>query len=319
MTNELLSVIVPVYNSERFLDLCLTSILNQSYVNFEVILVNDGSTDDSENICLKFCNLDSRFKYFKKENAGASSARNFGLDHCQGDYISFIDSDDYIELDMFDKMINAMMKFDCDIVICGRYKDYDKKIKKVNCSNHIKQYSVNKSICNMMANMKMDFSPCDKLYRRNLWKDIYFPIGVTGEDMLVLPKVFEKAKKIIHIGLPLYHYRYNSNSVTTSSFNEHTFDSKKAIEYFSSIYHNGSLFERLSLQSFITIQYNYYLQKSYTYEGTNDELFKEYIDYLKKHIFQIIMNPRIKSKTKMMTFILLTPNLYKKFFISKYK
>ena len=312
--NNIISVIVPIYNSENHLKICLDSIKKQTYKNIEVILVNDGSTDKSEKICLDLCNTDKRFRYYKKNNGGASSARNFGLKMSKGEFISFIDSDDYIELNMLEKMLKAIYEYDADITVCGRFKDYDKKIKTLHSSKKIKIFDSNQSICNMLANKNMDFSPCDKLFKRNLWENIFFPEGVTSEDMLVLPKVFFKASKIVHIGIPLYHYRYTHNSVTTSSFNQHTFDSLHAIEYFSKIYENGNFSEKLSLQAFKTIQYNFYLQKEFSYEGVNTELFTKYKDYLKNNLIFIILNPKIKFKTKSMSILLLIPSLYKKIY-----
>lgn len=311
MKDYFLSVIIPVYNSEHYLDECICSIIKQSYKNFEVLLVDDGSTDSSKSICLKYCSLDSRFKYLQKKNGGAASARNFGLNECKGDLISFIDSDDFIESTMFEDMIKAIVRYKADIVICGRFKDYDNKRKRINCMKYETSFDSQTCLCKMMTGRGMDFSPCDKIYRKDLWDQIYFPEGITGEDIMILPDIFDRASTIIHVGKPLYHYRYTPNSVTTSRFNKHTFDTVHAITKLSDKFYNGNFFERCSLQAFITIQYNYFLQKLYTIDNS-DILSTKYRMYLKKNLLLICINPYIKFKTKLMTILLMFPALYKK-------
>ena len=118
MNNELLSVIVPVYNVEEYLERCIESIIASSYKNIEIILINDGSTDKSVHICEKLKAKDERIKVFHKENEGVSSARNYGLENVKGEYITFVDSDDYIDKHMYTNLMNIMLKEDADIVYC---------------------------------------------------------------------------------------------------------------------------------------------------------------------------------------------------------
>ena len=123
MNNELISIIVPIYNTEKYLRQCLDSILNQTYTNFEVLLVNDGSTDSSGMICQEYVENDSRFRYFEKENGGASSARNLGLERSGGAYITFIDSDDWVEPNYLDVLYTALKENDTDVAI-STYKRF---------------------------------------------------------------------------------------------------------------------------------------------------------------------------------------------------
>lgn len=108
--DSLISIVIPIYNAEKYLEECLNSIKNQTYKNFEVIMVNDGSKDDSETICKRFSEDDTRFRYLKKENGGVSSARNLGLDNVEGDYITFIDADDWIDENHLELLINSIKK-----------------------------------------------------------------------------------------------------------------------------------------------------------------------------------------------------------------
>lgn len=123
----LISVIIPVYNAEKYLEQCLNSIKNQTYKNFEVIIVNDGSKDNTDSICKKFAQSDSRFRYFSKENGGVSSARNFGLDNANGHYITFIDGDDWVEHNHLEILIKSITENNSDIAICS-YKEFDNNI-----------------------------------------------------------------------------------------------------------------------------------------------------------------------------------------------
>ena len=126
MRKKLYSIIVPVYNCEQYLEKCLNSLLKQSYKNIEIILINDGSNDNSEKICLNYKKLDSRIKYYKKDNGGVSSARNLGINVCNGDYITFLDSDDYLDIDTIEFINNYINKSDIDLIRYGFIKEYDK-------------------------------------------------------------------------------------------------------------------------------------------------------------------------------------------------
>ena len=118
MENELISIIIPMYNTEQYIECCLDSIRRQTYKNLEVIMIDDGSTDNVATICKKYCNKDSRFRYFYKQNEGVSIARNMGLEIANGDIIAFVDSDDYIKENMIENMVSKMEKEKSDIVIC---------------------------------------------------------------------------------------------------------------------------------------------------------------------------------------------------------
>lgn len=314
-----LSIIIPIYNTSKFLDQCLNSINNQKYNNYEIILVNDGSTDNSEQICLEFCEKNDRFKYYKKTNGGSSSARNFGLSKATGDFISFIDSDDYIENDSFEILVNSIVKYNADIIIFGRYKDYGNKKIKVFASKKDKVYKPNKVICEMLSGKNMDFSSWDKIYKKELWEDIEFPLGITGEDIVTIPKVIEKANKIIKIKECLYNYRYTPNSLTTSSYNSHTFDTLEILKEFENIFMKGNFAEKLSLNSFKVTQYMFYIQKLvFLNEDERINLnMKKYVNYLRKKIIIIFLNPYIKFKTKINVMLALSPEKYKSYLEKK--
>ena len=130
--NELISVIVPIYNVEKYLERCLDSIIKQTYKNLDIILVDDGSIDNSTKICDEYVKKDSRIKVIHKENGGLSDARNVGIDNSDGKYICFIDSDDYIELDMIENLYDGIVKNNANICCCGKLLEYEKNKLPIN-------------------------------------------------------------------------------------------------------------------------------------------------------------------------------------------
>lgn len=308
-----LSIVIPIYNTSKYLDQCFNSIRIQRYENYEVILVNDGSTDNSEKICLDITKKDKRFKYFKKTNGGLSSARNVGLDRAEGDFIWFIDSDDYIEKDSFEIIVKSIITYNADVIICGRYKDYGNKKNKVFESKKDKTYKQRTVIYEMLSGRKMDFSSCDKIFRKELWGSVRFPLGITSEDMVAIPKVIKKSNIIVKIKECLYYYRYTPNSITTAAFNSHTFDTLDILNDFETEFSSKKVKESLSFDSFKITQYLYYIQKLiFLNNEKRDKLnFWKYVSFFRKKLVIILLNPHIKFKTKINVVLAICPKIYK--------
>ena len=172
--NPLISVIVPVYNVEAWLPRCGDSILSQTYENLEILLVDDGSTDDSGLICEEYAKKDTRIRVIHKENGGLSSARNSGLDAASGEYIGFVDSDDWIEPEMYAEMLSLMLKSDAQIVCAGRYDVAGGTGEKTVglCPKRQEQVSGEELAGRIFLWDHCDSSACDKLYRRELFDGI---------------------------------------------------------------------------------------------------------------------------------------------------
>ncbi|MBQ4529140.1 MAG: glycosyltransferase family 2 protein [Lachnospiraceae bacterium] len=213
----MISVIVPVYNCEEKLNRCVESILNQSYNKLEVILVNDGSTDGSLEICNQYGKTDSRIKVVDKENAGVSAARNTGIEHAQGEYIQFVDSDDYIEKDMCKILVKAMEESAADMVLsgfCHRYLNEDIiKVPEQEINGTLNRTEFATSFLGFYQKGFLNM-PWNKLYKRELVKE-KFPENLSlGEDLLFNLKYLEKVEKIAIVKEPLYYYiqeRGNTN------------------------------------------------------------------------------------------------------------
>ena len=210
------SIIVPVYNVEKYLDKCLASILEQTYNDFECIIIDDGSPDNSNIIIDKYVKLDQRFKVIHQKNMGLSAARNAGLDIAKGDYIVFVDSDDYIANDYLEKFAAKIASTNAEIVVCGLtevFKDYEKSIVFEDESTEvIKQ--------NILADVWPSYA-WNKCYKKSLFANIRFPVGKIFEDILIIPEVCLYARKIVCIPDKLYYYnRHNENSITANLSSE---------------------------------------------------------------------------------------------------
>lgn len=211
MTGKLISVIVPIYNVDKYLERCLNSIQNQSYKDFEVLMIDDGSTDNSPLIAEKYSKVDVRFHFFQKSNGGQGSARNYGLDKSQGEYVAFVDSDDWIEKDYLLKLISCAEANQADVVMCGVERVWENGTRIRNPLSNKKEYIVTElhSFLNTVS-----YVSWDKLYRMELFEEIRFPCNMAFEDYATIPRVLARAKKII--GLPdiLYNYYWRENSTT---------------------------------------------------------------------------------------------------------
>lgn len=215
---DLISIIVPVYQVENYLERCLESILKQTYSNFEVILIDDGSKDQSANICEKYAQKDSRIRVFHKENGGLASARNKGIERANGDWYCFIDSDDYIKEDYLEYLLNLCIKNNADISCCNYdivYEDISNVDKNIKLdeqeSNQI--YSSEKFtyllICDKIANYAWN-----KLYRSTLWKNFRFDENYRiYEDMVTLYKVAAEGRKAVFGCEAKYFYVQRSSSL----------------------------------------------------------------------------------------------------------
>lgn len=175
--SPLISIIIPVYNVAPFLSQCIQSVLDQTYTHLEVIIVDDGSTDESPAICDKFAKLDTRIKVIHKKNGGQSDARNAGLDIASGDLIGFVDSDDWIENDMYETLYNLLSKYQADISACAHYIEYGTKIKAAFESKEIITFNHKDAMMALIKDKIIRNYVWEKLYKRELFNNLRFPMG----------------------------------------------------------------------------------------------------------------------------------------------
>lgn len=246
----LISVIVPIYKVENYLNCCVNSIINQTYKNLEIILIDDGSPDKCGKICDDFKKEDTRIKVIHKKNNGVGSARNKGLDVCNGEYISFVDSDDYIMPDLIESLYNEI--YDCDYVSCG-YTHFDNKnnqekyfspkdkIILMGKDALYKHYSIDNTIENINC-----VYVWGKLFRRKIWDELRFPEEILFEDIYVMPYILLKCNKIKFINNAGYYYRKVEGSITNNQSPEHK--KKTFIDSFKIWDNHLSLYKKCSLK-----------------------------------------------------------------------
>lgn len=224
---KIVSIIIPIYNVEMYLEKCIDSVLKQTYKNIEIILVNDGSTDNCKKMCDDFSKLDSRIKVFHKENGGLSDARNYGINNATGDYITFIDSDDYVKKDFIEKLYNAITTNKCDIAICGHEDLYPDRIKRYAFSEKYVNEKVmgkEETLKHMLYKDGYDVSAWAKLYKRSLFDEVLFPKGRLFEDAATTYKLIILSEKIVYINYIGYEYVIRKNSISNENFNERKLD-----------------------------------------------------------------------------------------------
>ena len=231
----LISIIIPVYNVEDYLHYAIESLEKQTYKNFEIILVNDGSTDDSGKLCDEYSEKYSNVRVFHKENGGLSDARNFGVQQAKGEFIIFLDPDDYLEVYSLELLAGIQEMYDCDIV--------STRVKATELynvySNHYLTEENFKNVVIMDRDVFLEeafydkvatVSACGKLYRKSIL-EIPFPIGRIYEDLYIISEHVGKANKIVHTPLQIYNYYKRQGSIVNSKFTSKQYDFFDAIAY----------------------------------------------------------------------------------------
>lgn len=228
MNHPLISIIVPVYKVENYLNRCVDSIVNQTYKNLEIILVDDGSPDNCGKLCDELAETDARIRVVHKQNGGLASARNAGLEIATGDYVGFIDSDDWIEHTMYETLSELIIKNDCQISACGIQCDHPNGTHHFFNSNYPKQQNIEKftkkqAIKELIQNYKITNSACDKLFAKQLFENLRFTEGIIYEDFDLMPRCIEQVENVVYTPVPMYHYVMTDTSITRGEFKESRF------------------------------------------------------------------------------------------------
>lgn len=214
MTNNLISVIVPVYNVQEYLRECIDSIIKQTYSDLEILLIDDGSRDQSGIICDEYARNDNRIKVIHIENSGVSSARNTGLQIANGDWIAFVDSDDWLETNYFEELLNTAITNNAEVVLCGYNRVTSGNIESINNSGTLTVLNSREFLIKVL-NPQIGIGFCHmKLYKKEAIKDVLFDTNlIVGEDALFNEQIACNVKKVGMLEKSLYNYRINVNSV----------------------------------------------------------------------------------------------------------
>ena len=216
--NKVVSVIIPIYNVEKYIVKCVQSVINQSYKQLEILLIDDGSTDSSGEICDTLLVEDSRIKVFHKENGGLSSARNYGIEQATGDYITFIDSDDYVHINFIESLLDLIIQFESELSFLemGLVDEFGNFLKKPISKVERGSLDTSQALWEMCLNKKTGVSACSKLYKRELFDQIRFPEGKIFEDIATIPYVMANAKRVSFSTDRMYYYVQRAGSITHS-------------------------------------------------------------------------------------------------------
>ena len=231
----MISVIIPVYNVEKYLARCIDSVLRQTYRNFEIILVDDGTPDRSGEICDEYAAKDSRISVIHKENGGLSSARNAGIEAARGQWLQFVDSDDYIADCMLENLLNACLEDHTRLAIGGNIDVYPKTGEEIRGLTPEKREVISSQECNRRLMLKQggDFSACDKIFDAALFREIRFPLGRTCEDIAIMYRIIHEAGDISMVPVPMCYYYHRPDSITTAPFSEKNFSN---VEFSEQLY-----------------------------------------------------------------------------------
>lgn len=315
----IISVIVPVYNVEQYLSQCIDSLLTQTLEDIEIILVDDGSTDACPQICDAYALRDTRIKVIHKVNGGLSDARNWGIERAQGEYIAFLDSDDWVKPDFYEYLYNLIQRKNADIAQCDYIKVYD-NTTKIDFDEAIKE-STHTGVEALYLLCGEEYIKTvvvwNKLYKRKLFDKIRFPKGKIHEDEFVTYKVLHKASKFVNSNIPMVYYRQRPDSIMAQKFSEkrlHVLEAwKERRDYFKQ--HNLiELAHRTECELCVTMKAAYvYIQKSDL--QNKKEILKQLKKEIKEDYIKYICNPFITIKGKItLTICLLNGQVFYKLY-----
>lgn len=316
---DLISIVVPIYKVEKYLERCIKSILEQTYTNLEVILVDDGSPDSCPMICDTYQQLDSRIKVIHKINGGLSDARNAGLEIATGKYIAFIDSDDFINCHFIERLYNLCVNSNTQIAIC----DFQSVRKEQEVQ--MQQETIKTSMFSSKEMLEKIYGDehivaivaWNKLYQRELFEDIRYPKGKINEDEFTTYKLFSKANKIAFTNEKLYYYFYAEDSIMRKKFHLRRLDYIEGIEGQMEFYQKqGAMDLYIKAKrryAYALIEYYHRTRKDIEdSEQIQKELYTKFKRTLKSILF--MQNIRIKDKGKLL-FAYLFPKIYEKKYI----
>ncbi|MDR7073364.1 glycosyltransferase family 2 protein [Fictibacillus barbaricus] len=300
MTPEI-SIIVPVYNIAQYLRKCLDSILAQTFKNFELIVVNDGSTDDSGLICEEYALKDARVKVINKKNGGLSSARNVGIKMAAGKYLGFVDGDDWILKDMYQNLYELCIETKSDIAICTMLREIDNKIVYLNRKEFITELDNVEAMRQLFKGDLYRFAVWNKLYNKKCFENIQFPEGRIHEDLSTSYKVFANAKKVVFTNYSGYIYVKRESSILTSIYSNKRLDAfigwDEIIQYMDQKYPQLSK-EYISCFVYWCIDNIFYILNQVLLKEKQLEYLNVIKKYIRKHFKEIIRSSELSFKSK---------------------
>lgn len=297
---ELVSIVVPIYNVEQYLEKCVESICRQTYENLEIILVNDGSPDQCGQMCEEYAKKDNRIKVIHKKNGGLSDARNSGVKLATGKYLLFVDSDDYIAKDLVEKTVTVAEKNNCDMVL---YDYYYVEPDNVEIRSTIVPANKVISLEQEHTLLLAATSACAKLFNREFYvkANCPFPQGIYFEDLATTSIFFMRAKRVFYLKEPLYYYINRENSIMTGkNFEKSSHDKLVALEHILSAYKKEGKYEEYHQELEYLVFANEYFEPSkvLALAGEDGEYLEKYRKYMYETFPDIHNNKYVKNMGK---------------------
>lgn len=308
-----ISVIVPVYNVQAYLPRCLDSILAQTFRDMEIILVDDGSPDESGAICDEYAARDERVRVIHKANGGVSSARNAGLDVARGRWIGFVDSDDYIAPDMYEYLHSIAIREQAQIAMCDAYMFYDNGVVEEHPNDFYRVTDKVEAARIVLEAQITSVTAWNKLYRWDVYDGIRFPEGKTAEDAFVILDVLAKAERIVISNAQKYYYYRRVNSITMKAFNPRDLDAVEAYEAnaskamaISPTLADAALLRRCWARFYVLDKF------MLSGDSVRAELVREYTSFLRENC-GFILKSRVFTKGRKLGLLalLVSPSLYR--------
>lgn len=295
---DLVSIVIPIYNVEKDLKRCVESILNQTYKDIEVILVDDGSPDDCPKICDEYEKIDERVKVIHKKNGGLSDARNLGIDIAKGKYITFVDSDDYVTDDYVEYLYNLIIKYDAEMSICSHDAVYSNNVKRfyIDCNEEV--INSETALEKMLYHQNYDVSAWAKLYKLDLFKEVRYPVGRLFEDAATTYKLIDKSNRIAYGSESKYRYIIRPNSIVTSNFSDNKIDlitsTNEMCDFIQKKYPNlkQATIRRRVYSNLSTLRLMSNIGQEYKDKK------KEIIKNIRKYFFQVLKDPKAPKRDK---------------------
>ena len=295
----MISIIIPIYNSAQYLSRCIECVFNQTHTDWELILIDDGSDDGSAHLCDEYASRDERVKVIHQQNAGASYARKRGIDAAQGEFLTFVDSDDIVEDDYLERLYHAMTQYGVKIAACDQIKHQEGTDLIVDKSGEVVLLD-DKAIHDRFFKYQF-WGFWGKIYHKSVFEGIYFPEYTINEDYVVMAQLFDRNKQMAYVPMGLYHYMTHGESLSHQRLSKRMFD-----EYYNKLWvrdfykdNNPLYLKQAEAQLTETCIKLIRTVKQEDVKGEYNEIGTEMQHYVKSHIVSILFNPHMKNGLKL--------------------
>ncbi len=316
-----ISIIMPVYNVSEYLPKAIDSVLKQTFTDFELLLIDDGSKDDSGKICDEYAKKDSRISVFHKENGGLSSARNYGIEQAKAELIGFIDSDDLISENMYERLYDSLTANNADMSMCRVLDCYSGEIPSFQFSSEEEVFSQEEAIKEILIAEKASVWAVNKLYKKTLFDNVRYPVGKITEDGFVILDLLSQCQRVVLVNDAVYYYMHRENSITTTKFSSKNYNTIEAWE------RNYQIVK----EKFPNVEYEAKMRVIWAYFNVLDKMShltdpedikkrKEFIRYIRGNFWFIIKCPYFHKSRKLSAAVLMVSGkLYRKLVALKKK